>query len=136
MVSNFRPILSEEQMAAYLDGMLTAEECNIIEEMIDSDPDMLEIQSVIDSIDSSFIYETDYETPLECFADDFSLPNVRYEENDLMDNKADVFTDDDNYNQDYEHMGYPQDYIEYDNEVSDSTLEDSSFDDVYDDISI
>lgn len=76
MEKNFEPVLSEEQMAAYLDGMLSTEESNMVEEIISSNPDMEEIQDTIDSIDSLYIYEYDYEIPIECMADEFSLPEV------------------------------------------------------------
>ena len=57
----FEPVLTEEQMAAYLDGMLSAEENNMIEELISSSPAMEEIQDAIDSVDSSYIDEYDTE---------------------------------------------------------------------------
>lgn len=70
------PVLSEEQMAAYLDGMLSTEDNNMVEELIDASPEMDEIRDVIDSVDYNYIYECDNEVPIECMADDFTLPAV------------------------------------------------------------
>lgn len=78
MATYFEPVLSEEQMAAYLDGMLSPEESNMVEEIIASTPEMEEILETIDSVDSAYIYEADEEIPIECFADDFSLPDMDY----------------------------------------------------------
>ena len=68
-------VLTEEQYAAYLDGMLTPEESYMVEEIIASVPGMEEIQDAMDSIDSSYIHEIDNEVPIECLADDFVLPS-------------------------------------------------------------
>ena len=76
MENYIKPVLSEEQMAAYLDGMLSAEENEMVEELIYLNPEMEEIQESIDSIDSTYIYEVDNEVPIECMADDFSLPQI------------------------------------------------------------
>lgn len=103
------PVLSEEQMAAYLDGMLSPEESYMVEELINSNPEMVEIQDVIDSVDSTYIYETDQEIPIECMADDFSLPDIRYDYSHSEDNNTDEYIseqyDDDesgDYNDEYE----------------------------------
>ena len=76
MGNYFEPVLSEEQLAAYLDGMLSAEENNMVEELISSCPEMAEIQDAIDSVDATYLYESDDEIPIECMADDFSLPDI------------------------------------------------------------
>ena len=72
----YNPVLTEEQMAAYLDGMLTTEENNMVEELISFSPEMKEIQEAVDAVDVSFIYNSDIEVPIECLADDFSLPDI------------------------------------------------------------
>lgn len=74
MESYFNPAISEETYAAYLDGMLPEEDAKAVEELIESDPHLSEIQSDIDAIDSSYIFDHDIEIPVECLADDFSLP--------------------------------------------------------------
>lgn len=79
MANYFEPILSEEQMAAYLDGMLSIEESNMVEELISSVPEMEEIRDTIDFIDSTYINESENEVPIECMADDFILPEVNAE---------------------------------------------------------
>lgn len=73
----YNPVLTEEQMAAYLDGMLTTEENNMVEELISFSPEMKEIQEAVDAVDVSFIYNSDIEVPIECLADDFSLPDIQ-----------------------------------------------------------
>lgn len=99
MATYFEPVLTEEQLAAYLDGMLSPEESNMVEEIIASDPEMEEILETIDSIDSSYINEVDNELPIECLADDFSLPDTdiynhhedsgHHEDNDATDDLSD-----------------------------------------------
>lgn len=79
MENYFEPVLSAEQMAAYLDGMLSTEESNMVEGVIELSPDMMEIQEMVDTIDSTLIYEIDNEIPIECLADDFSLPEMNYD---------------------------------------------------------
>lgn len=79
MENYIKPALSEEQMAAYLDGMLSTEESEMVEELIYANPEMEEIQDSIDSIDSTFIYEADNEVPIECLADDFVLPHIGFD---------------------------------------------------------
>lgn len=76
MESYFEPVLSEEQLAAYLDGMLSDEESNMVEEQISSTPEMEEILEAVDAVDNAYIYESDNEVPIECQADDFSLPVI------------------------------------------------------------
>ena len=132
----FEPVLSEEQMAAYLDGMLSTEESNMVEELIDSNPEMVEIQDVIDSVDTTYLYTTNDEIPIECLVDDFSLPNI----NHVEDHHAIV-----SYNmEDYDDIGsnhedsdnqdntYDTDYLD---ESSDAEHDDSFLEDGYNDIS-
>lgn len=71
-------MLSEEQMAAYLDGMLSTEETTYVEQQIDGSPELAEIQDTIDDVDSAYLdFDDDIEElPLECIADDFQLPTV------------------------------------------------------------
>ena len=135
MGNYFEPVLSEEQMAAYLDGMLSTEENNMVEELIDSNPEMAEIQDVIDSVDATYLYENDDEIPIECMADDFSLPNignVDHHETDYYD--EDEHFDADSYNDDYGNQDSLDD-VEYQDESSETEFNNLFVDDGYDDIS-
>lgn len=119
MGNYFEPVLSEEQMAAYLDGMLSSDDNNMVEELMASNPEMVEIQDVIDSVDSTYIYETDGEVPIECMADDFSLPDIRYEYHHSVDTyETEEYVDNDEYNDN-------NDYQDDSNEMScqDESLE-------------
>ena len=114
MGNYFEPVLSEEQLAAYLDGILSTEENNMIEEIISSDPEMTEIQDAIDAVDSIYTEVSDCVIPLECMADDFSLPYVDYE-----DIQAEMESDEDYYgsedslsNTDYEEPYMEEEYGE------------------------
>lgn len=89
MANYFEPVLSEEQMAAYLDGMLSIEESNMVEELISSSPEMEEIHDTIDTIDSTYINEPQNEVPIECMADDFILPEVGVEYNQFGESYGD-----------------------------------------------
>ena len=135
MGNYFEPVLSEEQLSAYLDGMLSAEENNVVEELISSSPEMAEIQDSIDSVDSTYLYENDYEIPIECMADDFSLPDIgyvnlrdtdSYDENDIPDV--------DSYNKDYGNNDTFDD-VEFHDDSSETELDDLFVDEGYDDIS-
>lgn len=112
MGNYFEPVLSEEQMAAYLDGMLSTEENNMVEEMIESSPEMMEIQDVMDSVDSAYIYETHEEIPIECMADDFSLPDVGYNYHTDDSSDTDNYFDDEEYdvNSEYQDESFEADY--------------------------
>lgn len=135
MGNYFEPVLSEEQMAAYLDGMLSAEDCNMVEELIDSDPEMVEIQDAIDSVDTTYLYESDDEIPIECMADDFSLPDMGYvnsrnTDSYYEDNHLDVV----GYNEDFsDHDAF--DDVEYHDESSETEFNNLFVDDGYDEIS-
>ncbi len=136
--------LSEEQMAAYLDGMLNAEQSNMVEELIASDPDMSGIQDAIDTVDASFIaFDTSEELPLECLADDFVLPEIlmaddfaHHHDDDAVPDSNVVADDDnddyqDNYN-DHDHdsvLGY------HDVDVADDMGGSVDYDDSYDEAS-
>ncbi|MGN0213325.1 MAG: hypothetical protein ACI4AH_00775 [Muribaculaceae bacterium] len=85
MGNYFEPVLTEEQMAAYLDGMLTDEESSMVEELISSVPELSEIEDVIASVDASYIIEVDNEVPIECMADDFVLPEIGVEHSSVAD---------------------------------------------------
>lgn len=135
MGNYFEPVLSEEQLAAYLDGMLSAEENNMVEELISSSPEMAEIQDAIDSVDATYLYESDDEIPIECMADDFSLPDMGYvnhRDTNFYD-EAD-HPDVDGYNEDFGNHDTFND-VEYHDESSEAELEDLFVDDGYDDIS-
>ncbi len=130
MGNYFEPILSEEQMAAYLDGMLSTEESNMVEELIDSNPEMVEIRDAIDSVDLTYLYEPNEEIPIECMADDFSLPVLGYEDSrtTFSFEAAEEDDDADNYNEDNDYLDNPND-IEYQDEDSESGENDSFLDD-------
>lgn len=89
----FEPALNEEQIAAYLDGMLTEEENEIVESVIDNDEQMQEIMDDMDTVDTAYLgYDQDEDIPLELISDDFALPDVYgYEHDDASD---DVYGED------------------------------------------
>ena len=134
MGNYFEPVLSEEQMAAYLDGMLSTEENNMVEEIIESSPEMMEIQDAMDSVDSAYIYETNEEIPIECMADDFSLPDVgfNYQIDDSSD--SDNYIDDEEYdvNSEYQDESFEADYQD---ESLENGHEDSFINNEFEDIS-
>ena len=100
MGRTYNPVLSEEQMAAYLDGMLSPEENEMVETAITSDPMMGELLEVIDDVDAEMIVQADMEIPIDCLADDFVLPicddgfQVHSDEGD-HENDVDYFDDQD-----------------------------------------
>ena len=133
MAHYFEPVLSEEQLAAYLDGMLSTEESNMVEDIIASDPEMAEIQEAIDSVDSAYIYETDEEIPIECLADDFSLPDM----NDDYHHSDESYTPDDFLEDGYDDEDI-QDGInesDYQDDSSEVEHDDDFLDNNFDDIS-
>ena len=135
MGNYFEPVLSEEQLAAYLDGMLSAEENNMVEKLISSSPEMAEIQDAIDSVDATYLYESDDDIPIECMADDFSLPDMGYvnhRDTDFFD--EDAHPDVDGYNEDFGTYDTFDD-VEYHDESSEAELDDLFVDEGYDDIS-
>ena len=136
MGNYFEPVLAEEQMAAYLDGMLSTEEINMVEEIIDSNPEMIEIQDAIDSVDTTYLYVTNEEIPIECLADDFSLPNIGYgeEHHDITSYNTEEYDDTDGDNEDYDNQDNVYD-TEYQNESTDIGHDDSFLEDGYNDIS-
>lgn len=87
----YNPVLSEEQLAAYLDGMLSAEENEMVENITISDPIMEEIFDVVDDVDTDLIIESDIEIPIECLADDFILPGL---DSDYQELSNEDFNDD------------------------------------------
>lgn len=77
MDKNFDPALTEEQLAAYLDGMLTDEENVVVENVIDNDEQMQGVMNDIDHTDSAYLnYDQNEDIPLEIMSDDFTLPEV------------------------------------------------------------
>jgi len=81
MSNTWIPTLSEEQFAAYLDGMLDTEESSMVEQAIADAPALQEIEDAIDETDYSFIVQDPMEEiPLECLADDFQLPAIGYDD--------------------------------------------------------
>ena len=133
MGNYFEPVLSEEQMAAYLDGMLSTEESNMVEELIESCPEMKEIQNAIDSVDSLFVFETNEEIPIECLADDFSLPSIDYNDHQTIGSYS---SEDDVDNELYNHYDYQDNFIDIECQAEESELghDDSFLGDGYDDI--
>lgn len=136
MGNYFEPVLSEEQLAAYLDGMLSTEESNMVEELIDSNPEMLEIQDVIDSVDTTYLYEINDEIPIECLADDFSLPDIVHGEDyhAIISYGTDNYDDTDSFNEEYNSQDNEYD-TEYLDESSNTENDDSFLEDGYNDIS-
>lgn len=135
MGNYFEPVLSEEQMAAYLDGMLSTEESNMVEELIDSNPEMVEIREAIDSVDTTYLYATNDEIPIECLADDFSLPDIgQGEGNYAFSYDSAEYYDSDSYSEESDNQGDMYD-ANYEGDSSDVDHDDSFSEDGYDDIS-
>ena len=90
-------ILSEEQMAAWLDDMLTDEESSMVEELLSHSTELQEIQDVIDAVDITAVYDADEEVPVECLADDFTLPAIDLDDpsNNDYEESLDIHPDDD-----------------------------------------
>ena len=135
MVNYFEPILSEEQLAAYLDGMLSSEESTMVEKIIASDPEMEEIQEAIDSIDSTYIIETGEDIPIECLADDFILPDMdEYNHSDDVlyhpdDSSEGLCEDTDDYQNDHDGLDCQDDVsgLEHEDVFIDNNFDDISF---------
>ncbi|MGM9706069.1 MAG: hypothetical protein ACI3YM_00450 [Prevotella sp.] len=106
------PVLSEEQMAAYLDGMLSSEENEMVETAISSDPMMGELLEVIDDVDTEMITQADMEIPIDCLADDFVLP--------IFDDGLQIHSDE-GYNENDE------DYSDYQDNLTDDTFSSEDF---------
>lgn len=150
MANYFEPVLSEEQLAAYLDGMLSTEESNMVEEIIASDPEMQEIQDVMDSVDSTYIFDAGEEIPIECLADDFTLPNTdgyglldeynhhedAYDTDDFSENGHEN-TDDFSENEHEDADDYQNDFNnqDYQDDPTDINHEDGFLENGFDDIS-
>lgn len=136
MENYFEPLLSEEQMAAYMDGMLSIEDSNMIENLIDSNPEMVEIQDAIDSVDNTYLYVINEEIPIECLADDFSLPNIGHGEDHhaIVSYNIEEYDDTDNINEDYDNQ-YNRCDTECMDDSSNAENDDSFMEDGYDDIS-
>ena len=136
MENNFEPILSEEQLAAYLDGMLSTEESNMVEAIVDSNPEMIEIQEIIDSVDNAYIYAVDEEVPIELIADNFTLPDISLEYNHFDDTEysEDLDSYEENESSEYqEDLNDMDNYhgesldMENDNSITDGDMGDISF---------
>lgn len=123
MGNYFEPVLSEEQMAAYLDGMLSTEENNIVEDIIGTSPEMMEIQDAVDSVDSTYIDEINEEIPIECMADDFSLPDVGYDYHTVAPSNTDAYigNEENDVSSEYQDDSFEADY-------QDDSLEDGNED--------
>lgn len=110
--------LTEEQMAAYLDGMLNAEQSNMVEELIASDEDLQQIQDALDAVDSTFIgLDPAEDVPLECLADDFVLPEIPMVD-DIAHGHDDMENNDDDANHnDFAHIS---DDVTQDDNIADA----------------
>ena len=136
MGNYFEPVLSEEQMSAYLDGMLSTEESNMVEELIDSNPEMVEIQDALDSVDNTFLNVTNDEIPIECLADDFSLPDIGHGDDyhSIISYDTDNYDDTDSFNEDYDNQDNAYD-SEYQDESSNTENDDSFLEEGCNDVS-
>ena len=126
MGRTYNPVLSEEQMAAYLDGMLSPEENEMVETAITSDPMMGELLEVIDYVDAEMIVQADMEIPIDCLADDFVLP--------IFDDGFQVHSDEGNHENDVDYFD-DQDHLTDDTFGTDDFSFSSSDDDPMDVIS-
>lgn len=116
MGNYIEPTLNEEQLAAYMDGMLSEEENGMVENIINEDPYLEEIVETMDNVDSAIIYAQDEEVPIECLADDFQLPTINGEYT-LTDN-----IDNDDYND------YQQDDYTLIDDMQDTETENTDYD--------
>lgn len=75
MNHNFSPFISEEMLAAWLDGNVTHEQEQYISQMCAADPDMREIVDVNEQIDEYYeeLVDSPIELPEELYTD-FELP--------------------------------------------------------------
>lgn len=137
MGNYFEPVLSEEQLAAYLDGILSTSESNMVEGLISSDPEMQEIQDAIDSVDYTFLYDIDEEVPIECVADDFTLPDVELDYNDAEDAFVESrYEGEIEYDEQEDFPSEPDEVNDYHNDSPDYSTDDSYCDNNdFDDIS-
>ncbi len=128
MEKYFNYPLSEEQMAAYLDGMLDSEQSSMVEDMIASDFDMQQIEEALDAVDSSYIlHDQNEEVPLELLADDFTLPEITMVDHDI-DASDDSMHEDGHYND-----GNDNGFDDYQN---DDDNDNDSFDDPGDHVDV
>ena len=97
MENYINSLLTEEQLAAYLDGMLSTDESSYVEEVINTNPVMEDILDDIDYVDSAYINNLDEEIPDEFMDEDFLLPDIYDNNNSIEDDYG----------------------IEYDNDMSD-----------------
>jgi hypothetical protein len=119
--------LTAEQMAAYLDGMLSDEENQIVENLISQDAQLQEISDVIDAVDETYIYNDDVDIPLECYSDNFCLPEIETEvsyETHQEDFYDEHYHDDADFNDDYNDT----------DDIIDDCQDDNIADDAIDDI--
>lgn len=120
-------ILTEEQMAAYFDGRLSAEEAMMVELTISNDHDLQEIQDSIDDVDNVYVTENStIEVPLECLSEDFQLPNVDDICNTDSEKDINLFDDDDADIDQYESEG------NYSSQDENSYESDELDDDIFD----
>lgn len=87
-------ILTEEQMAAYLDGRLSPEEAMQVEQIIATDTGLQDIQATIDDIDNTLITDNyDVEIPAELYSDTFTLPDIDGDSAFTDENELNLFED-------------------------------------------
>lgn len=120
--------LTEEQMAAYLDGMLDSEQSSMVEDLIGNDFDLQQIEDAVDAVDAAYLnLDPSDELPLECLADNFVLPEIALADDLYIDHNDDDHADhddiddhdiDDNYNHD-----------DIDDAIDNHDIDDDTFDD-------
>lgn len=99
--------LSEEKMAAYLDGMLKAEAAMMVGLAIIDNSELLQIQNSIDDVDATLLTENnDIEIPAECLSEDFELPFVDDMLGYASDTDINLFEEDGEHNHDSHHAAY------------------------------
>lgn len=81
MNKSFHPILSEEKFAAWLDGMLPADEMSQLTSIISEDNDLQSISAIANEMDDTLLYNEDI-LQINSFApsflfNDFYLPDIK-----------------------------------------------------------
>lgn len=105
MNKHFTPAISEEKFAAWLDGMLPADEMNQIGSIIEDDPELRECAAISSSIDTEiqnyindeFLFQTDMEMVENS---DFEIPIIETHLIDSSNIAADVKPDNPSISQD------------------------------------
>lgn len=98
MNKHFNPAISEEKFAAWLDGMLPADEMRQIETLIENDSELQECAAISEAIDTEiqdyindeFLYQTDMEMLDESYIE---IPSVEMQGLDSTDTELEINTD-------------------------------------------